>query len=79
MFIQENEFEDVCEMVAILSRPECVKHILSNCFQLNATEFDWWQVNIGSSNGLVPSGNNELRVWSGAVFKTDGRPVTHGH
>ena len=28
--------------------------------QLNTTEPYWWQVNIGSGNGLVPSGNKPL-------------------
>ena len=27
---------------------------------MNATEPYWWQVNIGSGNGLVPSGNKPL-------------------
>ena len=28
--------------------------------QVHATELHWWLVNIGSGNGLVPSGNKPL-------------------
>ena len=31
-----------------------------NCSQVNATRPHWWLVNIGSGNGLVPSGNTPL-------------------
>ena len=31
-----------------------------NYSQENATEQLWWRVNIGSGNGLVPSGNKPL-------------------
>ena len=31
-----------------------------NCCQVNATETHWWEVNIGSCNGLVPSSNKRL-------------------
>ena len=31
--------------------------ILQNCLEINATRTYWWQVNIGSGNGLVPLGN----------------------
>ena len=31
------------------------EHLLWNCFQVNAKEYRWWWVNIGSGNGLVPS------------------------
>ena len=34
--------------------------LLQNCFQMNATEPHWWEINIGSGNGLVPSGNKPL-------------------
>ena len=34
--------------------------LLSNCHQMNATGPSWWWVNIGSTNGLVPSGNKPL-------------------
>ena len=30
------------------------------CSQMNATEPHWWKINIGSGNGLVPSGNKPL-------------------
>ena len=30
--------------------------------QMNAAELNWWEVNIGSGNGLVPSGNKLLSV-----------------
>ena len=33
---------------------------LLNCFQEHATEPYWLLVNIGSGNGLVPSGNKPL-------------------
>ena len=35
-------------------------HSLWNCTQVNATELHWWEVNIGSGNGLVLSGNKLL-------------------
>ena len=31
-----------------------------NCPNMNVTGFHWWSVNIGSGNGLVPSGNKPL-------------------
>ena len=31
-----------------------------NCLQVNGTETPWWLVNIGSDNGLVPSGIKPL-------------------
>ena len=37
-----------------------LKYFLWNCYQVNATTPHWSLVNIGSSNGLVPSGNNPL-------------------
>ena len=37
-----------------------LRHILKNCPNMNVTEFHWWSVNIGSGNGLVPSGNKPL-------------------
>ena len=33
---------------------------LKSCSQVNATEHLGWEVNIGSSNGLVPSGNKSV-------------------
>ena len=33
---------------------------LWNCLQVNATRPHWWLVNIGSGNGLVPSGTKPL-------------------
>ena len=35
------------------------EHLL-NFSQVNVTEHLWWQVSIGSGNGLVPSGNKPL-------------------
>ena len=35
-------------------------HSQWNCFQVNATEPTWWQVNIGLGNGLFPSSNKPL-------------------
>ena len=34
-----------------------LKYLLWNCFQVNATTPHWSLVNIGSGNGLVPSGS----------------------
>ena len=31
-----------------------------NCSQINATESQWWYVNIASGDGLLPSGNKPL-------------------
>ena len=36
------------------------EHFWLNCCQVNATEPHQWEVNIGSGNGLVPSGNKSL-------------------
>ena len=36
------------------------KYFLWNCYQVNATTPHWSLVNIGSGNGLVPSGNKPL-------------------
>ena len=37
-----------------------LRYLLWNCRQLNVTGPYWWLVNIGSGNGLVPSGNKPL-------------------
>ena len=37
-----------------------IEHFVWNCPQVNATGLHWWYVNIGSGNGLVPSGNKPL-------------------
>ena len=37
-----------------------IKKFSWNCSQVNATEHFWWLVNIGSGNGLVPSGSKPL-------------------
>ena len=37
-----------------------LKYFLWNCYQVKATTPHWSLVNIGSSNGLVPSGNKPL-------------------
>ena len=37
-----------------------LRHLLWNFPNLNVTGLHWWSVNIGSSNGLVPSGNKPL-------------------
>ena len=39
---------------------EYLKYFLWNCYQVNATIPHWSLVNIGSGNGLVPSGNKPL-------------------
>ena len=36
------------------------EHFFQVCFQGNAIEKLWWYVNIGTCNGLVPSGNTSL-------------------
>ena len=36
------------------------RHLLWNCLNMNVTGLHWWSVNIGSGNGLVPSGNKPL-------------------
>ena len=36
------------------------RHLLRNCPNMNVTGLHWWSVNIGSGNGLVPSGNKPL-------------------
>ena len=36
-------------------------HSLWNCSQVNPTEPHYWEVNVGSGNGLVPSGNKPLQ------------------
>ena len=35
-------------------------YVLSNCWQINGTRPYWWNINIGSGNGLVPPGNKPL-------------------
>ena len=35
-------------------------HLLWNCPNMNVIGLDWWSVDIGSGNGLVPSGNKPL-------------------
>ena len=37
-----------------------LKHLLWNCPNMNVSGLHWWSVNIGSGNGLVPSGNKPL-------------------
>ena len=37
-----------------------LRHLLWNCPNMNATGLRWRSVNIGSGNGLVPSGNKPL-------------------
>ena len=37
-----------------------LRHLLWNCSDRNVTGLHWWSVNIGSGNGLVPSGNKPL-------------------
>ena len=37
-----------------------LRYILWNCPQMNVTEPCWWEVTIGSGNGLVSSGNTPL-------------------
>ena len=34
-----------------------LRNLLWNCPNMNVTGLNWWSVNIGSGNGLVPSGN----------------------
>ena len=37
-----------------------LRNLLWNCPSMNVTGLNWWSVNIGSGNGLVPSGNKPL-------------------
>ena len=37
-----------------------LRHLLWNCPNMNVTGLHWWSVNIGSGDGLVPSGNKPL-------------------
>ena len=37
-----------------------LRHLLWNCPNMIVTGLHWWSVNIGSGNGLVPSGNKPL-------------------
>ena len=37
-----------------------LKYFLWHCYQMNATTLHWSLVDIGSGNGLVPSGNKPL-------------------
>ena len=37
-----------------------LKYFMLNCYQLNAATPHWSLINIGSGNGLVPSGNKPL-------------------
>ena len=37
-----------------------LRYLLQNCPQMNVTGPYWWQVIIGSGNGLVPTGNKPL-------------------
>ena len=37
-----------------------LRHLLWNCPHMIVTGLHWWSVNIGSVNGLVPSGNKPL-------------------
>ena len=39
---------------------KCHEYFLWNCSQVNATEHFWWWFNIGSGDGLVPSGKKPL-------------------
>ena len=42
VFLQENEFENVlCDMVAILSRPSCVKLVLQEYFSFSTRRFNY--------------------------------------
>ena len=47
-------------VVVISKHMVLIMHFLWICSQMNAREHFWWQVNIGSGNGLVPSGNKPL-------------------
>ena len=37
-----------------------LRYLMWNCPLMNFTGLHWWSVNIGSGNGLVPSGNKPL-------------------
>ena len=44
----------------VISVINILKYFLWSCYQVNATTPHWSSVNIGSGNGLVPSGNKPL-------------------
>ena len=44
----------------VIFNDKYLKYFLWNCYQVNATIPLWSLVNIGSGNGLVPSGNKPL-------------------
>ena len=44
----------------LISKINIFKYFLWNCYQVNAKTPHWSPVNIGSGNGLVPSGNKPL-------------------
>ena len=44
----------------LISKINISSIFLWNCYQVNATKPHWSLVNIGSGNGLVPSGNKPL-------------------
>ena len=41
-------------------RDRWLRHLLWNCPNMKVTGLHWWSVNVGSGNGLVPSGNKPL-------------------
>ena len=53
--------------------------ILWNCHQMNVTGSYWWSVNIGSGNGLVPSGNKPLLSWANGDPDLCRHMVSLGH
>ena len=54
-----NEILDLCNFQTHFS-DRWLRHLLSNCPNMNVAGVYWWSVNIGSGNGLVPSGNKPL-------------------
>ena len=49
------------------------RHLFWNCPNMNVTGLHWWSVNIGSGNGLVPSGTKPgLHWWSVNIGSGNG-------
>ena len=49
-----------CNIKFAIFKLRTKKDISSNSSKMNATRPHWWSVNLGSGNGLVPSGNKPL-------------------
>ena len=50
-----------------------------NSPKINAMEHLWWQVNIGSGNGFVPSGSKAFIAWANVDLDLCGNIATLVH